>query len=368
MVVAGVSPDFDQHVEEARRPPVKKEPKRFDGGAIAAVNPGALVAPDTNPALIDAAVKYNAEVERRERERVELVLDRIAPLEQIDVEDALLWQGLDEDEDRSHRVTGMVWKVTGKCSSCGNPLTLLSETESGLDARLVAAGKVAQARTGVACDTCLLELEAAAERTQNDQKRRARVTASNLDKAMQGFEFSQMIAGDGRELTVGGARDWSTVEYPEPRGLYIYGDKGTGKTRLAATAAWQRLRQYHVTWVSWPILLAQLGAAFNDSARAEAISVLTGKGALILDDIAQEKDEKVSDWARRQLFAAVDRRIQAGAPLLITANLDPEQIGHVLGDKLVSRLVGYSRVLKFHGRDMRLEFNFDGSKRKGEVS
>jgi DNA replication protein DnaC len=356
---------LEQHIDEARRPPSKGSPKRFSGQSPTAVDPADLVAPDTHPALIDAAVNYNAEIERRRRERVESVLGRILPVEEIEVEDALLWQGLDVDEDKSHRVTGRVWKAIGKCGSCRRAVALLSEEKPGLDARLVAAGRISQIRSGVTCDTCLLELEAAAERSQSDQKHRERISASNLDKAMQGFEFSQMVVGDGRELTIAAARKWATEEYPEPRGLYIFGDKGTGKTRLAATAAWQRLRQWHVTWVSWPILLAKLGAAFNDSARSEAISVLTGKGALILDDIAQERGEKVSDWARRQLFAAVDRRMQAGAPLLITANLDPEEIGEVLGDKLVSRLAGgYNRVLKFHGRDMRLEFNFDGSQRK----
>lgn len=311
---------LEQHVEEARRPPLVSEPRKMLGA-----------------------------------ERLARKLDELVPMEVVD-------RG-------GHRY----FRLRDECRRCHVELILESgpkdESEGAeptLTARSFAAGAITRRRHPFLCEACCSEAEAAEERAQSEEKHRERVTASNLDKAMQGFEFSQMLSNEGRGLTIAAARDWAVEEHPDPRGLCLFGDKGAGKTRLAATATWQRLRQWHVTWVSWPILLAQLGAAFNDSARAQAISVLTGKGALVLDDIAQEENERVSDWAKRQLFAAVDRRIQAGAPLLITTNLNPSAIGVVLGEKLMSRVVGYSRVLELPGQDMRLKFNFDGSKEKGQ--
>lgn len=306
---------LEQHVDEARRPPVVSEPRKL---------------------------------------RLAHRLNELVPMEPFE-----------RDGERYFR-------LRDECRSCHVELILESgpkdETEGAeptLTARAFAAGAVTKRRHPFLCDACLSEIEAVEERSKTEEKHRERISGSNLDKAMQDFEFSQMLAKEGRGMTINAARDWASEEFPDPRGLCLFGDKGAGKTRLAATATWQRLRQWHVTWVSWPILLAQLGAAFNDSARAQAISVLTGKGALVLDDIAQEENEKVSDWAKRQLFAAVDRRIQAGAPLLITTNLNPSAIGVVLGEKLMSRVVGYSRVLELPGQDMRLKFNFDGSKEKG---
>lgn len=360
-----IDQDLERHIEEAKRPPAKKEPQRFDGSVIAPTS--GLVTPDVAPDVLDASLTLAEMRRRRSREKLAEKLDRLVPLGTREVTEAKLLSG-DPGDDQAYEVSGPVFEVVTNCSRCNAELRLLSEEEPGLHARGVAAGVVRRLPRGVICEECESIIDHEAAKRENAEKLRERVAASGLDPAMQEFEFSQMLHEEGREVTIAAARDWASEEHPDPRGFFVYGDKGAGKTRLAATAVWQRLRSGHyVTWVSWPILLAQLGAAFNDSARAQAISVLTGKGALVLDDIAQEEGEKVSDWARRQLFAAVDRRIQAGAPLLITANLGPKAIGEVLGEKLMSRVVGYSRVLELPGQDMRLEFNFDGSKEKGQA-
>jgi len=110
-----------------------------------------------------------------------------------------------------------------------------------------------------------------------------------------------------------------------------------------------------------PILIAQLGAAFSDAARREAIGVLTGTGALVLDDLDKIKP---SEWAVTQVFAALDKRIQAGSPLLVTTNKTPTQLGEQFGEPVMSRIVGYCRVFELPGRDMRLQLPVD-EKEKG---
>lgn len=159
-----------------------------------------------------------------------------------------------------------------------------------------------------------------------------------------------------------GEREAQCISVAAEDGLYVTDDFiVTHNTRLAATAAFQRLRRHPLTWVSMPILLAQLGAAFSDSARREAISVLTGAGALVLDDLDKVNP---SEWARNQVFAAIDKRVQAGTPLLITTNLPPAALGEKFGEPVMSRIVGYCRTLELPGRDQRMRFNVDGTEKK----
>jgi DNA replication protein DnaC len=91
--------------------------------------------------------------------------------------------------------------------------------------------------------------------------------------------------------------------------------------------------------------------SFTDEGRAEAVRVLTGAGAVVLDDLDKCRP---TDYGREQLFAAVDAREQAEAPLLVTTNLTPSEIGEQFGDALMSRLAGYCRVVEVGGDDQRL--------------
>lgn len=355
----GYDHELEEYIEKSKRLPEQHPMRRGLGIAGAA---GIVPSTDLSSDIFDPGVRLHALRERRAKDRLEDQLDRLVPVEEVELTGATVAVDVGEEEvELREDWAGTAYRVKAKCLGCGTEHQLVSIERPGLQARSVAAGVLRRRPGTFTCDECISRAVAAAERAETEAAQKGRLTRSGLDPVMHGFEFSQMIVDNGRKLTVDAARNWAASEYPEPRGLCIFGGKGAGKTRLAGTAVHQRVRRWGVTWVSWPILIAQLGAAFDDKARAVAISVLTGKGALALDDIAQEPNEKVSDWARRQIFAAVDRRVSAGAPLLITTNLDPAGIGEVLGEKLMSRIVGYCRVLELPGEDQRLTLNFDGS-------
>jgi hypothetical protein len=79
--------------------------------------------------------------------------------------------------------------------------------------------------------------------------------------------------------------------------------------------------------------------------------VLTGSGAIVLDDIDKSNP---SEHVRNQLFPAIDQRVEAGAPMIVTANSSIGQLGERLGEAIMSRLAGHCTPLELDGPDRRL--------------
>jgi hypothetical protein len=115
------------------------------------------------------------------------------------------------------------------------------------------------------CERCgARELEAF-ERASGAKELAARVRASGIPGALAGEVgwTSMLEKGSSPDETVRRTRAievcrlWS--EKPEPgHAILLHGPAGTGKTRLAATAAMARLRHSPIQWVSVAVLMAQL--------------------------------------------------------------------------------------------------------------
>jgi len=234
------------------------------------------------------------------------------------------------------------WEVDTSCHKCGGDVVLFSDVEPKQPGLGFAAF--------VLCPGCQDEVDMAEQTAATEEARAKRLRDSMLPTAMHGmrFDFLDRDRGD-RIKAIEAAEKWATSI--KPRGLCLFGDTGVGKTRIAATATWQRLLKYPVRWVSVPVLLAQVGAGFNDEGRREAIATIAGTGPLVLDDLDKVNP---SEWSRQQLFAAIDSRVAADSPLLITTNLPPSQLGEKFGQAIVSRIVGACDVVSLHGDDRRL--------------
>jgi len=230
------------------------------------------------------------------------------------------------------------------CVACGAPFDVVAPEASGLFARYATALRRH-------CDACADRLEAADRHAEQEAAHRRRLAVSGLPHDLAGVTFDSLDGGgDMRPLAA--ARKWADGEL---RGLFLCGPIGVGKTTLAAAATVHRLRERGVRWVLVPSLVAK---SFGDKrAQEEATAVLTGSGALVLDDLDKVK---AGDWVAAQLFAAIDSRITAGAPLLVTTNKDVGEIatkfGGEFGDAIASCLVGYCGADGMHemrGRDRR---------------
>lgn len=254
------------------------------------------------------------------------------------------------------RVTQREEVLRRKCR-CGAPVVLTIPAGTPLS-----IAKLGRASLAI-CESCYAAQEAEEERVERERHREQRVRQSGLPRTLCGLTWeSYDVSYRGAVKAVESARRWAANTREPKRGLLVCGPVGVGKTRLAATAAWElMLHRNGVRWVSVPELIIRLSASFGDRDRGEAMKVLTGRGPLVLDDVDKIKP---SGWVLSNLFTAIDSRYQAGAPLFVTSNLPPQQLAdyfaggeegerRVTAEAIVSRLVEFCHLHQIIGPDRR---------------
>jgi chromosomal replication initiation ATPase DnaA len=204
------------------------------------------------------------------------------------------------------------------------------------------------------CTGCKEQEEAREAAQAAAEAARQRSKRSGMPGPLRGLRWADLVSTGKRGVAIAAALKWAQAPRHEARGLYLWGPAGTGKTRVASTAAWERLQAGEgLRWVSVAVLLTRLEASFSDKERQAALEVLTGDGPIVLDDIDKVNP---SESKRNQLFAAIDRRVTAGNPMLVTGNLSPQQLESKLDAPIASRILGYSlgRTFELDGPDRRM--------------
>jgi DNA replication protein DnaC len=197
------------------------------------------------------------------------------------------------------------------------------------------------------CDDCLERLEAEEVGRERAQELDSRRRACGLPPALRGVTFDA-LDDDTDRRALDAVRAWVA----SPRGLVLTGDIGVGKTTLAAGACWALLSTRPCRYLRGAGVMATLGKDFGDPERRRLVKLLESSTALVLDDVDKMR---ASDYGRERLFDAIDGRLQAEAPILVTTNLMPSELGQRFGDSIKSRLTGdYFRVVKVAGVDRRL--------------
>lgn len=138
-------------------------------------------------------------------------------------------------------------------------------------------------------------------------------------------------------------------------GWLLSGGVGGGKTHLAAALCHHLAGLYVPTrMVKAPGLLQMIRRTYDrdtaDDARYD-LRRLDEARVLVLDDLGTER---VTDWAQEQLHTLVDGWYEAGRPLVVTTNLDLEQLAAQLGDRIASRLSEMTQPLVLKAPDRRL--------------
>ena len=140
--------------------------------------------------------------------------------------------------------------------------------------------------------------------------------------------------------------------------LLFSGDTGLGKTFLSACIARTVAdRGYSVVYESAGNLFTRLERAKfsnDESARAE-VKKYSDCDLLIIDDLGTEMPGQFTTAA---LYALVNERLLAGKPMIISTNLNTEDIEKRYSPQIASRLRGSFRRVAFLGDDIRLKKNW----------
>jgi DNA replication protein DnaC len=239
--------------------------------------------------------------------------------------------------------------LRGVCQ-CGQPVERELPQQPWLRRAMEAAPLV--------CDRCIdkaeedrraeLERDELEERARRLERRRE---ASGIPRHLRGLDWGDPLPQHGP--AVAAAQAWADDSLA---GLFLGGTSGVGKSHLAGAAAWRYLDRRSLRWITATDLLAYSKSDFGSDEHAKALEVVTGTTALVIDDLDKVPPR---DYAAQLLFGAIQKRVDAGAPLLVTSNLTLEGIRRLLperfGDSIVSRLSGYCACFAMTGRDRRLD-------------
>lgn len=238
------------------------------------------------------------------------------------------------------------------CGRCGGPSTT---TE-----REVREGPFADIAARLArCERCAdLDAQDAAAEEEADRERERRQCAdrllrrravSGIPEALQAITFDRLP--DVPAQVVDDARRWSASHL---RGVLLEGTVGVGKTWTAAAALWAMTERRPGRWESAPALLANLGLGFGNRAHDEAVGTLASSSPLVLDDLDKVRP---TEYGAEQVYVAIDGRVTAGAPLLVTTNLPLDDLAcrwpQPYGEAIASRLHGYCVRHSIAGHDLR---------------
>jgi DNA replication protein DnaC len=200
-------------------------------------------------------------------------------------------------------------------------------------------------------------------RAQRLKRGRVRGVASVIPARYRGVSFDRPPVSDmARDLqtkaAVGEVRNFVDDlggRLEAGRGLWIFGDTGTGKTTLAMLVSKMALEAGHsVAIYSLPKLLAHIRRTYDSEPGGDSYLAfferLTSVDLLHIDDLGAEKR---SDWVLEQLYALINERYEAQRSVLVTTNLPHEELEEQIGSRTVSRLSQICDEVPLFGDDRR---------------
>lgn len=139
------------------------------------------------------------------------------------------------------------------------------------------------------------------------------------------------------------------------KALYIHGkDTGAGKTHsaVAALKGYMALTGNRGLFRTVPVLVKDLRQAVGRFRDGALLEELMGAQALVLDDMGVERP---TETVLEGLYTIIDHwYANKRTHLIVTSNLDLEELSKRLDDRIASRLAGHCRVIELAGEDRRL--------------
>lgn len=192
------------------------------------------------------------------------------------------------------------------------------------------------------------------EQIQRQKEIECQITASKLPKTFHEKTFENFDT-KGIEKSIVDAKGAAMCCLQDGASLVIAGDRGTGKTHLAAAMVNKRIEDGKVAlFVSVPELWDELRETTSNGKGFETMAMVKSVDFLVLDDLGIERG---TDWVGERLYMIINKRYQEKLQTVITTNAkSPSDLASLLGergDRIVSRLKEMGRWCTVKGRDYR---------------
>ena len=132
----------------------------------------------------------------------------------------------------------------------------------------------------------------------------------------------------------------------ESKGLFIYGDTGTGKTYTM-----HALSKGRGEVENFVALLVEFRDFMQKGFYFEKIKELVGQEYLFIDDIGAEK---LSDFVVEFLYLVVNKRYENMKRTVFATNLTLEEFQKRYGDRILSRISEMCILVELKGNDRRV--------------
>ena len=139
-------------------------------------------------------------------------------------------------------------------------------------------------------------------------------------------------------------------------GIYLFGDKGTGKSRLTACMANELMSKYYsVLYTNFSEISKYIRNSFGSKLDSEYdfIERLTNIDFLFIDDFGTELVSKNDQdlWLQEKVFEVINKRYNNNKPIIFTSNYSLRQLLEERGvaDKTIDRIAEMCEVIKIEG-------------------
>jgi DNA replication protein DnaC len=194
-------------------------------------------------------------------------------------------------------------------------------------------------------------------RAQRIDRRRARTLSATIPRKYRDTWFDAPPVSDMPSPQVHAVRRFVRdidANLDAGRGLWFAGDVGTGKTTLAMLVSRAALDAGRsVAIYSLPRLLAEIRATYDadsEGSYVDFVDRLAAVDLLHVDDLGAERS---NEWVLEQLYAIVNARYEDERSMVITTNLEHDDVEAQIGKRTVSRLKEMCDPVPLFGEDAR---------------